>query len=65
MRVLKSKKGDFYAQGALEDMAGSVEMLVFPEAYRKLQDKGKTRSPRSRARRRAHRRRRESQADGE
>jgi DNA polymerase-3 subunit alpha len=39
LRVLKSKKGDFYAQGALEDMAGSVEMLVFPEAYRRLQDK--------------------------
>ena len=30
LRVLKSKKGDFYAQGALEDMAGSVEMIVFP-----------------------------------
>jgi len=39
LRVLKSKRGDFYAQGALEDMAGTVEMLVFPEAYRKLQDK--------------------------
>src|SRR3982075_2045244 len=25
LRVLKSKKGDFYAQGALEDMVGSVE----------------------------------------
>ena len=37
--MLKSKRGDFYAQGALEDMAGTVEMLVFPEAYRKLQDK--------------------------
>ena len=36
LRVLKSKKGDFYAQGALEDMSGSVEMIVFPEAYRKL-----------------------------
>jgi len=41
LRVLKSKKGDFYAQGALEDMKGSVEMIVFPEAYRKLQDKVK------------------------
>jgi DNA polymerase III subunit alpha len=39
LRVLKSKRGDFYAQGTLEDMAGSVEMLVFPEAYKKLQDK--------------------------
>jgi DNA polymerase-3 subunit alpha len=39
IRVLKSKRGDFYAQGTLEDMSGSLEMLVFPEAYRKLQDK--------------------------
>ena len=39
VRVLKSKKGDFYAQGALEDMEGSVELLVFPEAFRKLQEK--------------------------
>ncbi|MGA8493735.1 MAG: DNA polymerase III subunit alpha [Terriglobales bacterium] len=45
LRVLKSKKGDFYAQGALEDMSGSVEMIVFPEAYRKLQDKVKLEVP--------------------
>jgi DNA polymerase-3 subunit alpha len=45
LRVLKSKKGDFYAQAALEDMAGSVEMIVFPEAYRKLQDKVKVEVP--------------------
>jgi DNA polymerase III subunit alpha len=45
LRVLKSKRGDFYAQGALEDMAGSVEMIVFPEAYRKLQDKVKLEVP--------------------
>ncbi len=45
LRVLKSKKGDFYAQGALEDMAGSVEMLIFPEAYRKLQEKVKLEVP--------------------
>jgi DNA polymerase III subunit alpha len=45
LRVLKSKKGDFYAQAALEDMAGSVEMIVFPEAYRKLQDKVKLEVP--------------------
>ncbi|MGA9800170.1 MAG: DNA polymerase III subunit alpha [Terriglobales bacterium] len=45
LRVLKSKRGDFYAQGALEDMAGSVEMLVFPEAYRKLQEKVKLEVP--------------------
>jgi DNA polymerase III subunit alpha len=45
LRVLKSKRGDFYAQGTLEDMAGSVEMLVFPEAYRRLQDKVKLEVP--------------------
>src|SRR5438045_4963237 len=45
IRVLKSKRGDFYAQGTLEDMAGSVEMLVFPEAYRKLQEKVKLEVP--------------------
>ena len=45
LRVLKSKRGDFYAQGALEDMAGSVEMIVFPEAYRRLQDKVKLEVP--------------------
>ena len=45
LRVLKSKQGDFYAQGALEDMAGTVEMLVFPEAYRTLQEKVKLEVP--------------------
>ena len=45
LRVLKSKKGDFYAQAALEDMEGSVEMIVFPEAYRKLQEKVKLEVP--------------------
>src|SRR5690349_10997523 len=41
MRVLKSKKGDFYAQATLEDRSGSMDMLVFPEAYKKLQEKFK------------------------
>jgi len=45
LRVLKSKRGDFYAQGALEDMSGTVEMIVFPEAYRKLQEKVKLEVP--------------------
>src|SRR5579885_725329 len=45
VRVLKSKKGDFYAQGTLEDMSGSVDMIVFPEAYRRLQDKVKLEVP--------------------
>jgi len=45
LRVLKSKKGDFYAQGILEDMAGAVELLVFPEAYRRLSEKVKLEVP--------------------
>ena len=45
VRVLKSKRGEFYAQGMLEDMAGSIDMLVFPEAYRKLQEKVKLEVP--------------------
>ena len=45
LRVQKSKKGDFYAQGALEDMEGSIEMIVFPEAYRRLQEKVKLEVP--------------------
>jgi len=45
LRVLKSKRGDFYAQCALEDMAGTVETIVFPEAYKKLQDKVKLEVP--------------------
>jgi DNA polymerase-3 subunit alpha len=39
VRVLKSKKGEFYAQGTLEDMTGSVDLIVFPEAFRRLGDK--------------------------
>jgi DNA polymerase-3 subunit alpha len=45
IRVLKSKKGDFYAQGALEDMLGTVEMVVFPDSYRKLSEKVKLEVP--------------------
>jgi DNA polymerase-3 subunit alpha len=45
LRVLKSKKGDFYAQAQLEDMSGCVDMLVFPEAYRRLAEKVKLEVP--------------------
>ncbi|MBV9180917.1 MAG: DNA polymerase III subunit alpha, partial [Acidobacteria bacterium] len=45
LRVLKSKKGEFYAQACLEDLSGSIDMLVFPEAYRKLQEKLKMEVP--------------------
>jgi DNA polymerase III subunit alpha len=45
LRVLKSKRGEYYAQANLEDMLGSVEMLVFPEAFKRLQDKVKLEVP--------------------
>jgi len=45
VRVLKSKRGDFYAQTVLEDMSGSIDMIVFPEAYKKLQEKVKLEVP--------------------
>jgi len=45
LRVLKSKRGDFYAQATLEDMTGSIDMIVFPEAYKRLQDKVKLEVP--------------------
>ncbi|HLJ88402.1 MAG TPA: DNA polymerase III subunit alpha [Candidatus Angelobacter sp.] len=37
LRVLKSRKGDQYAQAVLEDMTGTVEAVIFPEAYKRLQ----------------------------
>ena len=43
--MLKSKRGDFYAQATLEDMSGSIDMIVFPEAYKRLGDKVKLEVP--------------------
>jgi DNA polymerase III subunit alpha len=45
VKVLKSKRGDFYAQTILEDMAGAIDMIVFPEAYKRLQEKVKLEVP--------------------
>ena len=45
VRAAKSRKGEMYAQGALEDMTGKVDILVFPEAYKKLQEKLKLEVP--------------------
>jgi DNA polymerase III subunit alpha len=45
LRVLKSKRGEFYAQAMLEDMSGSIDMIVFPEAYKRLGDKVKLEVP--------------------
>ncbi len=45
IRVAKSKKGDLYAQGQLEDMDGSVDVLCFAEPYRRLAEKLKLAVP--------------------
>jgi len=39
VRVSKSKKGDLYAQGQLEDLNGSVDVLCFSESFKRLTDK--------------------------
>jgi DNA polymerase-3 subunit alpha len=45
LRVLKSKRGEFYAQAMLEDMAGSIDMIVFPEAFKRIGEKVKLEVP--------------------
>ncbi len=45
VRVLKSKRGDFYVQATLEDMSGSIDMIVFPEAYKRIGEKVKLEVP--------------------
>jgi DNA polymerase III subunit alpha len=45
VRVLKSKRGEFYAQAMLEDMSGSVDLIVFPEAYKRIGEKVKLEVP--------------------
>jgi DNA polymerase-3 subunit alpha len=46
LRVAKAKRtGDLWAQASLEDMSGKVELLVFPEAYKKLGEKVKLEVP--------------------
>ena len=45
LRVAKSKRGELWAQGGLEDMSGKVEMLIFPESFRKLGEKVKLEVP--------------------
>ncbi|HKS96098.1 MAG TPA: DNA polymerase III subunit alpha, partial [Terriglobia bacterium] len=37
LRVRPSKKGDLWASGVLEDLRGTVELLVFPQALQQLQ----------------------------
>src|ERR1700726_3698645 len=45
LRVAKSRRGELWAQASLEDMSGKVELLVFPEAYKKLAEKVKLEVP--------------------
>jgi DNA polymerase-3 subunit alpha len=45
LRVAKSRRGELWAQAALEDRLGKVELLIFPEAYKKLAEKVKLEVP--------------------
>jgi DNA polymerase III subunit alpha len=45
LKVQKSKRGDLYANAVLEDMEGTVDLIVFPEAYRRLGEKVKLEVP--------------------
>ena len=56
IRVAKSKKGDLYAQGQLEDMNGSVDMLCFADAYQAAGGQAEAHGSRAGQGRRARRR---------
>ena len=45
MRIAKTRKGDLMAGLVIEDMHGRVEAAVFPEAYKRLQEKVKLEVP--------------------
>jgi DNA polymerase-3 subunit alpha len=45
VRTSKSKKGDLYAQGRLEDMTGSVDILCFSDSFKRLSGKLKLEVP--------------------
>jgi DNA polymerase-3 subunit alpha len=45
VRVQKSKRGDLYARATLEDMSGSMDMFVFPDAYKRIAEKVKLEVP--------------------
>jgi DNA polymerase-3 subunit alpha len=45
VRVAKTRKGDLMAGLVLEDMHGRVDAAVFPEAYKRLQEKVKLEIP--------------------
>src|ERR1022692_2678012 len=39
VRAVRSRKGDMWAQVRLEDLNGFVDLLVFPEAYKRIADR--------------------------
>jgi DNA polymerase-3 subunit alpha len=39
LKVAKSKRGEMYAQAALEDTVGKIELIAFASAYEKLAEK--------------------------
>ncbi len=45
VRIAKTRKGDLMAGLVLEDMHGRVEAAVFPEAYKRLEEKVKLEVP--------------------
>ncbi len=45
VRVQKSKRGELYAQGTLEDITGKLDFVVFSEPYRRLAEKLKLTVP--------------------
>ncbi len=45
VKVMKSRKGDLYANLVLEDMNGKVDAMVFPEAFKRLSEKVKLEVP--------------------
>jgi DNA polymerase-3 subunit alpha len=45
VKTSKSKKGDLYAQGRLEDMIGSVDILCFSDSFKRLVGKLKLEVP--------------------
>jgi DNA polymerase-3 subunit alpha len=45
LRIAKTRKGDLMAGLVIEDMHGRVEAAVFPEAYKRLQEKVKLEIP--------------------
>jgi DNA polymerase-3 subunit alpha len=45
LKVAKSKRGEMYAQAALEDTVGRIELIAFASAYEKLAEKLKITVP--------------------